>query len=837
MAVEPMQQQQARNDGESIPGTRMRVDWAQLIAGQDLVLDRLPDNFTESLRMGNGDIGVAVYALPDCLILSVAKNDLLDYRTKALAHSPEATALTNAVTPMPTTKPAGSILFRSAAARNPLGQVRLNLWDAEVSASPANRAAPEIRTFVSKKRNLIVTEYQPTNGQAFDIEVARNRDSTGVIPTLPEFGVEGRDTWVRYRFPADPDTYPNGFEYVMAGRVLGGQVISTEIVNEFTNLPLQVGPTHWVSEVSAGFPLAQQRMVQEPTADAQGSAEIKGGTRIRMETSAPVTLLVAVMTTRDNANPLQAAQAELDAAQRSGLPALRQEHSHLWHDFWQQSFVQLADRDFLNQQWFLSLYHLASATTPGRVGPGLFGPWTWEDFPPWGNDRHWDYNVQATLWGAYSCNHVELTEAYNDEIYGLLPAATMMVRDYYGGIPGAKFPGVGWPRRYTAPVSSRRSEFTSPFVNGFVAQPLWWYYQYTQDGAFLREKGYPVIKACAEFYANFVERAPDGKYDMPPTAVWDLAFMIPDAKNSTIDLAFAKMLLKIAAAASQVLGVDAEQRDHWLHVADNLRDYARTVIDGTNFKPVDHRAGGAVALYTSRDFPSGEVLVAYENYPVIEYNLPAVTMPIFPSGEIGLDSPEQQRELALRTLQITPYYLWDDLVMLSMAWVRLGHDQLDIFENHSRSLQLINGCQTYPGDSWASQWVFTHFLGWPIVVNESIVQSYSGVIRFAPVQLKNTVHFARLRTEGAFLVSGEIRSGGRISYLAITSETGCVCKLVRPWDEHVRIRLLGSEEIVTFSEEKGVLTFPTVTNSTYIVDRLNDAWEKQPITVIAGRNN
>ncbi len=832
-----MQQQHALNDVETIPGTRMRVDWARLIAGQDLILKHLPDNFTESLRMGNGDIGVAVYAVPEYLILAVAKNDLLDYRTKALAHSPEATALTNAATPMPTTKPAGSIRFRSAAARNPVGRVRLNLWGAEISTSPSNVDAPEIRTFVSKQRNLIVTEYHPTSGQAFDIELVRNRDSTGVIPALPEFGAEGRDLWVRYQFPPDPDTYPNGFEYVMACRVLGGQVTGTDIVNEFANLLPQAGATNWISKVAAGFPLAQQSTVQYPPADAPEAAAINAGVRVRMKTPAPVTVLVAVMTTRDNPNPLLAAQAELDAAQRAGVLALRQEHSQLWHDFWRRSFVQLADRDFLNQQWFLSLYHLASATAPGRVGPGLFGPWTWEDFPPWGNDRHWDYNVQATLWGAYSCNHLELTQAYNDEIFDLLPAAKMMVRDYYGGIPGAKFPGVGWPRKYTAPVSSRQSEFTSPFVNGLVAQPLWWYYQYSQDSAFLREQGYPVIKACAEFYENFVERAPDGKYDMPPTAVWDLAFMIPDARNSTIDLAFAKMLLNTAAAASQVLGVDAVQRDHWNHVADNLRDYATTVIDGTNLKPVDHRAGGAVALYTARDFPSGEVLVAYENYPVIEYNLPAVTMPIFPSGEIGLDSPEHQRELALRTLQITPYYLWDDLVMLTMAWVRLGIDQLDIFENHSRSLQLINGCQTYPSYNWASKWVFMHFLGWPIVVNESIVQSYTGRIRIAPVKLKNTVHFARLRTEGAFLVSGEIRGGGRVSYLAITSEAGRGCRLVRPWDGNVRIRLLGSEEIVTFSEEKGLLTFPTLAGSTYIVDRLDDPWEKQPITVIAGKSN
>ena len=171
--------------------------------------------------------------------------------------------------------------------------------------------------------------------------------------------------------------------------------------------------------------------------------------------------------------------------------------------------------------------------------------------------------------------------------------------------------------------------------------------------------------------------------------------------------------------------------------------------------------------------------------------------------------------------------------MLSMAWVRLGYDQLAVFEKHSRSLRLVNGCMTYP-TGWTNN-IFTAYFGWPLVVNESIVQSYTGQIRIAPVKLKNTVRFVRLRTVGAFLVSGEIRSGGRVSYIAITSEAGRVCKVVRPWDGNVRIRPLGSEEIVKFTEENGVLTFPTVADSTYIVDRPDDPWEKHPMTRITGQ--
>ena len=785
---------------ETIAGTRMRVDWPRLVSGNNLELPKLPANHTDSLRLGNGDIGVAVYAVPECLVLFVGKNDLLDYRTKPLAHSPEATAFTNVAVPMPTTKPAGWIRFREATPRNPDATARLDIWNAEVSTRVASRETPELRAFVAKNRNLIATEYQPTGGEEFDIELARHKDTTGVIPTVPEFGAEGRDVWVRYQFPADPDTYPDGFEYVMLGRVIGGEVVKAEVLSEFAK-----------------------------------SASLGGGTegvaRLRMKSAGPVTFLTAVFTTRDDKNPLQAARAAMDAAERAGLPELRREQAQVWHDFWQRSFAQLEGRDFLNQQWFLNLYHLASVTKPGSVGPGLFGPWTPEDFPPWGNDRHWDYNVQATLWAAFSCNHLELTKAYNDEIFDLLPCAQMMVRDYYGNIGGAKFPGVGWPRKYTAPVSSRKSEFTTPWVNGFDAQPLWWYYQYSQDKTFLREKGYPVIKACAEFYEKFVQPAPDGKYDMPPTAVWDLAFMVPDAKNSTIDLAFAKMLLRTAVAASQELGVDEDRRANWEHVAANLRGYGTTVIDGKNLKPVVHNS--APPLYTTQDFPSGEVLVAYENYPVIQYHLSPWTMPIFPAGEYGLHSPQKDQELALRTVQITPYYLWDDLVMLSMAAVRLGQDQLDVFEKHTRAILHDNGFQTYPRGAPVSDHIFVHFLGWPVVINESLVQSYTGQIRVAPVKLKNTARFARLRTEGAFLISGEIQSGGKVSYVAITSEAGVPCQLVRPWDGVVRVRRLDSMKAVTVAEKDGVLTFPTAAGTTYVVDRPDEPWETQPITDIA----
>ena len=182
-------------DEALIPGTRMRVDWGGLVSGQDIVLSSLPDNVRDALRLGNGDIGVAVYAIPECLTLCVGKNDLLDYRLEAPG---------NFGVPMPSSKPAGSIRFRSSVTRNPACRARLNLRDAEISVCPDKAGSPEIRTFVPKRRNSIVAEYKSANGRNFDIEIARNRDSTGCMTNPPEFGVEGRDIWVRHKFPASP---------------------------------------------------------------------------------------------------------------------------------------------------------------------------------------------------------------------------------------------------------------------------------------------------------------------------------------------------------------------------------------------------------------------------------------------------------------------------------------------------------------------------------------------------------------------------------------------------------------------------------------------------------
>ena len=405
--------QDRANDLDTIPGTRMKVDWAKLVSSQDIVLETSPADTLNGLRLGNGDIGVSVFGTPELTTLNVGKNDILDYRAK---YSDEDWRVRDKV-PTPSGKPAGSIRFRTASQRGSEYLWRLGLWDAEVTGHLGEAEPATVRTFVSYPRNIVVAEYSRSGELTLDIELARNQDSTGLIPNPPAFGATGCDLWVRYKFPADELNYPDGFEYVMYGRVIGGEIVNSGTDTAFATVTQSFG---W---------------------EGPGRQALEGISVARVRASEPVTLLVALATTREDADPFTRARAILDEAESAGLDELRREHRDHWHHFWQRSFVQLPENRFLTQHWFVNQYHLACCWREGRIAPGMFGPWIWQDFPKWGNDYHWDYNMQQPIWGAYSSNHLEQTVAYNETAAALLPVARTRAMEFEG-TDGALFPTI-----------------------------------------------------------------------------------------------------------------------------------------------------------------------------------------------------------------------------------------------------------------------------------------------------------------------------------------------------------------------------------------------------------
>ena len=361
-------------------------------------------------------------------------------------------------------------------------------------------------------------------------------------------------------------------------------------------------------------------------------------------------------------------------------------------------------------------------------------------------------------------------------------------------------------------------------TNGWVAHPFWWHYLYGQDEKFLRTRAYPLMRECAKFYEAFLTEAPDGKYDVWPTGGdgdLPLSPHLKQNKNCITDLAFIRYLLNACVAAGEILGADESKRPIWRHIAENLRDYPTTETPrGKIFAKFEE-----ITVAADQGQPD-----ARQNWRQFWNTCGHV---IFPGDQIGLDSPARLKEIAWRTVESVPFALVDDLVMLHVARVRLGSDELDTYETHTRALRLPNGgLHDILPIIAARENLRLCFLGWPIVINESILQSYDGTLRVAPVSLGCDAHFAQLRAVGAFLVSAEIRTGGQVRYIAITSEAGRPCRLVRPWRGPVRLRQTPSLAKVDVGDTGDILLFQTTKGATYVVDRPHDPWEDQPITVV-----
>jgi trehalose/maltose hydrolase-like predicted phosphorylase len=99
-----------------------------------------------------------------------------------------------------------------------------------------------------------------------------------------------------------------------------------------------------------------------------------------------------------------------------------------------------------------------------------------------------------------------------------------------------------------------------------VAIAAWNYYRVTQDKTWLRERGYPILSATADFWASRVERNGPGKFEIKNVVAADE--WAENVDNNAFTNAAAKANLQMATEAAKVLGLTPDP--DWLNVAPNI---------------------------------------------------------------------------------------------------------------------------------------------------------------------------------------------------------------------------------------------------------------------------
>ena len=224
---------------------------------------------------------------------------------------------------------------------------------------------------------------------------------------------------------------------------------------------------------------------------------------------------------------------------------------------------------YFNYGRYLMLASAATAALP----PNLQGKWNEELKPPWDADYHHDVNLQMNYWPAEAGNLGFATEALFRHIERFVPHARKAARDLYG-CEGVWFPiqSDAWGR--STPEAYGWAVWIS--AAAWLAQHMWWHYEYGQDLEFLRRRAYPFFKEVAAFYESYLMADSSGTLQVVPSQSPENRFAgggdlpVTLCVSATMDIVFMQDLLGHAIRAAALLNVDKEKRVKWQSILDRL---------------------------------------------------------------------------------------------------------------------------------------------------------------------------------------------------------------------------------------------------------------------------
>jgi protein-glucosylgalactosylhydroxylysine glucosidase len=264
------------------------------------------------------------------------------------------------------------------------------------------------------------------------------------------------------------------------------------------------------------------------------------------------------ITSAHHDDPLNEAERLTIYARLEGRERLLQFHNKAWDELWKSDIT--IEGDAQSQQDIHSMmYHLYSFVREGTsLSPSPMG------LSGLGYNGHVFWDTELWMYPALLVLHPELGKSMVEYRYERLEAAK---KNAFGkGFKGAMYP---WESAASGVEETPVWALSGPFEHHITADvgiAAWSYYCVTQDKIWLKEKGWPVMSAIADFWASRVERNGPGKYDIKNVVAADE--WAENVDNNAFTNAAAKAVLQHATEAAKILGLvpDAD----WMNVASNI---------------------------------------------------------------------------------------------------------------------------------------------------------------------------------------------------------------------------------------------------------------------------
>jgi protein-glucosylgalactosylhydroxylysine glucosidase len=330
------------------------------------------------------------------------------------------------------------------------------------------------------------------------------------------------------------------------------------------------------------------------------------------------------ITSAHHDDPLNEAERLTIFAKLEGRDRLLQFHKKAWTDLW-KSDIAIEGDDQSQQDVHSMLYHLYSFSREGTAfSPSPMG------LSGLGYNGHIFWDTELWMFPAVLVLHPEIAKSMVEYRFQRLEAAKRNA--FSKGYKGAMFP---WESAETGVEETPVWALSGPFehhITACVGIAAWNYYCVTQDKNWLREKGWPIMSAVADFWASRVERNGPGQYDIKNVVAADE--WAENVDNNAFTNAAAKATLKNATEAAKLLGISPDA--DWMNVANNIP--ILKMADGTTKEHATYNGEGIKqADVNLLSYPLKEVTdpvsikkdLAYYESRIPDEGTPAMTQAIF----------------------------------------------------------------------------------------------------------------------------------------------------------------------------------------------------------------
>jgi alpha-L-fucosidase 2 len=262
----------------------------------------------------------------------------------------------------------------------------------------------------------------------------------------------------------------------------------------------------------------------------------------------------------------------------------------------------------------LGRYLLGSASRPGGGPPAnLQGLWNAELRPAWSSNYTVNINTEMNYWGAEPAGLSDCTEPLINLIERLAETGSPVSRKLYGARGWVAHHNTDmWGWALPVGMGHGNTSWAIWMMGGvWLTQHVWDHFDFTQDTGFLRDRGWPLLRGCAEFCLDWLVDSGDGWLDTIPSTSPENFFIsrhgTPESLSysTTMDIALIRALFAHCLDAAEILGLDDPVCQEIRAALPRLRPLAVTrdgrlrewVDDHTEQDPKHRHMSQMVAVY------------------------------------------------------------------------------------------------------------------------------------------------------------------------------------------------------------------------------------------------